>query len=97
MESLTQEKENIVQMDTIKAKDQALAMGFSNSSKGNPKAKNSKLPEKKKPEKPKSSAGDLNPPKEKDKRGKEKTKCTYFHKEWNLERSCMKNTIEQMV
>ena len=61
-------------MGTIKTKDQALAMGVSNSSKGNPRPKSSKLSEKKKPEKPRSSDGGLNPPKEKDKRGKEKTK-----------------------
>ena len=74
MESLTQEQDKLVQMGTIKTKDQALAMGVSNSSKGNPKPKNSKLPVKKKLEKPKSSDGGSNPPKEKDKRGKEKTK-----------------------
>ena len=68
-------------MGAIKAKDQALTMGVSNASKGNTKEKNSKLPEKKKPEKPKSSDGGLNPPKEKDKKRKENTKCTYFHKE----------------
>ena len=74
MESLTQEKDKLVQMGTINTKYQALAMGVLNSSKGNPKAKNSKLIEKKKPEKPKSSDGGLNPPREKDKRGKEKAK-----------------------
>ena len=97
MESLTQKENKIVQMVTIKAKDQALAMGFLNDSKGKPKPKYLKLLEKKKPQKPKSSDGGLNPPKEKDKRGKEKTKCTYFHKGWNLERSCMKNTIDMMA
>ena len=43
MDSLTQEKDKLVQMGTINAKDQALAMGVLNASKGNPKAKNSKL------------------------------------------------------
>ena len=53
MESLTQEKEKLVQMGSIKTKDQALKVGVLNSSKGNPKSKNSRLPEKKKnPEKP---------------------------------------------
>ena len=49
MESLTQEKYKLVQMGTIKTKDQALAMGVLNSLKGKPKPKNLKLPEKKKP------------------------------------------------
>ena len=39
----------------------------------------------------------MNPPKDKDKKGKEKTKCTYFHKGWHPERSCMKNTIDTMA
>ena len=39
-------------MGTIKDKDQALAMGVLSASKGNPKANNLKLPEKKKPENP---------------------------------------------
>ena len=34
MESLTQEQDKLVQMGTIKAKDQALAMGVSITSKG---------------------------------------------------------------
>ena len=51
MESLTQEHDKLVQMGTIKAKDQALAMGVLNASKGNQKEKNLKLPEKKKLEK----------------------------------------------
>ena len=70
MKSLTQEQDKIFQMGTIKTKDQALAVGVLNSSKGNPKPKNLKLPEKKKPKEPKSSDGGLNPPREKDKRGK---------------------------
>ena len=48
MESLSQEQDKLVQMDTIKNKDQALATRVSNSSKGKPKSKNSKLPGKKK-------------------------------------------------
>ena len=91
MESLTQEQEKLVQMGTINTKDQALEVGVSNSSKGNPKSKNSKLPEKKKnPEKPKSSDASSNPSKEKEKKGQEKAKCTYFHKGWHPEISCMK-------
>ena len=85
-------------MGTIKRKDQALAMEFLNSSKGNPKPKNSKFPEKKKnPRKPKSSDASSNPSKEKDKKGKENAKCTYCHKGWHPERSCMKNTIDTMA
>ena len=57
-------------MGTIKAKDQALAMGVSNASKGKQKAKNSKVPEKRKSKNPKSSDRSSNPPKEKDKKGK---------------------------
>ena len=48
MESLTQEKDKIVQMGTIKRKEQELVVGVSNSSMGKPKSKNLKLPEKKK-------------------------------------------------
>ena len=70
MESLTQEQDKLVQMGTIKAKDQSLAMGFLNASKGNPKANNLKVLEKKKLEKPKSSDGGSNPPKEKENKGK---------------------------
>ena len=85
-------------MGTINTKDQVLAVGFSNFSKGNPKSKNLKLPKKKKKlEKPKSSDASSNPSKEKDKKGKEKAKCTYFHKRWNLESSCMKKTIDTVV
>ena len=40
MESLTQEQDKLVQMGSIKTKDQALAVGVLNSSKGNPKTKN---------------------------------------------------------
>ena len=72
-------------------------MSVSNASKGKKKVNNSKHPKKRKYDKPKSSDGGLNPPKEKEKKGKEKTKCTYFHNEWNLESSWMKNTIDQMV
>ena len=85
-------------MGTIKTKDQALAVGFSNSSKRKPKSNNSKLLEKKNNlGKPKSNYASLNPSKEKDKKGKKKAKFTYFHNGWNLETSCMKNTIDTMV
>ena len=95
MESLTQEKYKLVQMGTIKTKDRALEMGVSNSLKGKPKAKKLKLPKKKKPKNPKSNDGGSNPPKEMENRGKEKTKCTYFHKGWNLESSCMKKPLKR--
>ena len=49
MESLTQEKDKLVQMGTIKStKDQALAAGVSNPTKGKKKARDSKQQEKKK-------------------------------------------------
>ena len=70
MESLTQEQDKLVQMGTIKAKYQSLAMGFSNASKGKHKANNLKLQEKRKLEKPKSNDGGSNPPKEKENKGK---------------------------
>ena len=63
MESLTQEKDKLFQMGSIKTKDQALAVGFSNPAKGKPKSKNSKFLDKNKSEKPKSSEGASNPPK----------------------------------
>ena len=97
MEFLTQEQDNLFKMATIKDKDQSLAMGVLNASKGKWKEKNSKIPEKRKSEKPKSSDGGSNLPKEKEKKGKEKTKCTYFHKGWNPELSCMKKTIDKMA
>ena len=98
MESLTHEQDKLVQMGTIKTKDQALKVGVLNSSKGNPKSKNSRLPEKKKnPEKPKSNDASSNPSKEKDKKGKYKAKCTYCHKGWHPENSCIKNTIDTMA
>ena len=84
MESLTQGQEKLVQMGTIKDKDQGLSMGFLNASRRRSKAKNSKLLENKKPENPKSSDGGSNPPREKEKKGKEKTKCTYLHKGLSL-------------
>ena len=87
MESLTQEQDKLVQMCIIKVKDQYLAMGVLNASKGKQKAKNLKQPEKRKSENPKFTDGGLNPHKEKDKKGKKKTKCKYFHKGWNLESS----------
>ena len=81
MESLTQEKYKLFQMGSTKAKNQALVVGVSNSSKGKLKTKNLKFPKKKKKtEKPKFSDASLNPSKEKENKGKEKAKCTYFHK-----------------
>ena len=59
-------------MGTIKAKDQYFSMGVLNASKGKQKEKNSKQLEKRKSEKPKSSDGGSNPPKEKDKKIKRK-------------------------
>ena len=47
-------------------------------------------------EKHKSSDASSNPSKEKDNKGKGKVKCTYCHKGWHIESSCMKNTIETM-
>ena len=62
MESLTQEKDKLVQMGSIKTKDRALAVGVFNSSKGKLKSKNSKLLEMKKNlEKLKSSDASSNP------------------------------------
>ena len=60
----------MVQMGSIKTKYKALAVGVLNSTKGKPKSKNLKLSDKKKSEKPKSSEGATNPPKEKEKKGK---------------------------
>ena len=58
MESLTQEKDKLVQIGTIKASiDEALYMGVSNASKGKQKAKNSKQSDKRKHDKPKTSDG----------------------------------------
>ena len=74
----------MVQMGSINIKDQPLEVGVSNSAKGKPKSKNSKLSNKKKSEKQKSSEGATNPLKEKEKKGKEKAKCSYFHKGWHL-------------
>ena len=85
-------------MGTIKAcKDRSLAMGVLNSFKGEQKENNLKQLEKRKPDKPKTTDGGSNTPKDKDKKGKEKTKCTYFHKGWHLESACMKKTIDMMV
>ena len=62
MESLTQEKDNLVQMATIKSsKDQALTAGVLNPSKGKNKAKDSKQQDKKKQDRPKFPDGDSNP------------------------------------
>ena len=39
----------------------------------------------------------MNPCKDKDKKGKEKYKCTYYHKGCNPESACMKKTIDMMA
>ena len=70
MESLTQEQDKLVQMGTIKStKDQSLASGVSNQSKGKNKSKYSKQQEN-----PKSSDGGKNSRKDKEKKNEEKTK-----------------------
>ena len=93
MESLTEEQDKLVQMETIKeSKDKFLAMGVLNASKGKQKEKNSKQSKKRKLDKAKTTNGGSNPPQDKDKNGKKKSKCTYFHKGWNQNSSC-KNTI----
>ena len=85
-------------MGTIKSrKDQALAVGVSNPFKGKNKDKDLKHPNKKKQDRPKSSDGGLNPCKDKDMKNKEKTKCTYYHKEWNRKSACMKKSIDMMA
>ena len=95
--TLTHEQDKLVKMGTIKdTRDQALAMVVLNASKGKQKENNLKQLEMGKPNRPKNSDGGSNPPKDKDKKGKEKNKCTYFHKVWHLESSCMKKTIDQM-
>ena len=77
MESLTQEKDKLVQLGTIKStKDQALNAGVLNPAKGKKKSKDLEKKEKKKQDKPKYLDGGLNPCKEKDKKKWEKTKCT---------------------
>ena len=97
MEPLNQEKYMMVQMGTIKSrKDQALAAGVSNPSKGKKKSKYLKQQEKKKQENPKSSDGVSNPSKDKDKKKQEKKKCTYCHKGWNPESSLINKTIYMM-
>ena len=98
IESLTQEKYNLVQMGTIKSnKDRALAARVLNPSKGKKKAKDSRKQDKKKQDRPKFPDGGSNPCKDKDKKNKEKTKCTYRHKGWHPESACMKQTIDMMV
>ena len=84
-------------MGNIKAKDKDLAMGVSNPSKGKSKAKNLKLPEKKKQDIPKIPNGGSNPCKDMNKKGNEKTKCTYFHKGWHPESYCMNKAIGMMA
>ena len=84
MESLNQEQDKLVQMGTIKtSKDQSLAAGVSNASKGKKKAKDSKQAEKKKHDRPRIPDRGSNPCKDMDKKGKEKTKCTYCHRGWH--------------
>ena len=77
IDSLTQEKYNLVQMGTIKSsKYQSLTAGVLNPSKGNKKGKDSKQQDKKKQERPKFPDEGSNPCKEKDNKNKEKTRCT---------------------
>ena len=98
MEPLTQEKDKLVQMGTIKStKDQYLAAGFSNQAKAKNKSKDSKQQEKKKQEKPKTLDGVSNPRKDKDKKKQEKEKCTYCNKGWHPESTCMNKTIDIMA
>ena len=98
MDCLTQEQDKLVQIGTIKtSKDQGLAAGFRMHPKGKKKYKDSVKPEKKKQDRPNIPDGGSNPCKDKDKKGKEKTKCTYCHKGWHLESACMKKTIDMMV
>jgi len=98
IESLTQEKYNLVQMGTIKSnKDRALAARVLNPSKGKKKAKDSRQQDKKKQDRPKFPDGGSNPCKEKDKKRKEKNKCTYCHKWWHTESACMKKTVDMMA
>ena len=85
-------------MGTIKTrKDQDLDARVLNASKGKNKAKDLKQPDKKKLDRPKIPDGGSNPCKDKDTMGKEKTKCTYFHKGWHLESEIMKKKIDMMV
>ena len=71
MESLTQEKHKLVKIGTIKSsKYQAISAGVSNPSKGKKKSKDSKQPDKKKLDIPKSSYGGSNPCKDKNKKKK---------------------------
>ena len=98
MESLTQEKDKLVQMGTIKPRNyQDLTSGVSNASKGKKKSKDLKQPEKRKQDKPKTIDGGSNPCKDKEKKNKEKTKCTYCHKQWHPKSACMKKTIDMMA
>ena len=81
MESLDQEKDKLVKMSTIKSrKYQYIATRVLNPSKGKKKSKDSRQQDKKKKERPKFPDGGSYPCKDKDKKNKEKTKCTYFHK-----------------
>ena len=80
-----------------KIKHQALAAWVLNASKGKKKAKDSKQPDKKKPDRPNIPDGGLNPCKDKDKKGKEKMKCTYLHKGCYPKSSFMKKKIDTMA
>ena len=85
-------------MGTIKySNDQDLVARVSNPSKGKNKSKDSNKNDKKKQYRPKCSYGVSNPCKDKDKKGKEKTKCTYCHKGWHPESACMKKNINMMA
>ena len=87
-----------MKIGTIKSsKDQALAVGVLNPSKGKKKSKVSKHQDKKMQEVPKYLDGVLNPCKDKEKKKQEKTKFTYYHEGWHPESACMKKTIEMMV
>ena len=98
MESLTQEKYNLVHMGTIKSrKYQALATRVLNLSKGKNKAKDSRQQDKKKQDKPKFPNGGSNPYEDNDKKNKDKTKFTYYHKGWHPGSTCMNKTIDMMV
>ena len=95
MESLTQEKDKLVMMGTIKpSKDQALVAGNSRvDSKG--KKKDKKAPEKKR-DKSKSQEDPLGSKKkfQKNKNKGEMSKCVYYSKGYHPESSCMKKQTD---
>ena len=98
MESLTQEKDKLVMMGTIKpSKDQALVVGYSKvDSKIKKKYKN---PPEQKRDKAKyqeeSSCSKKNPQKKKNKG--EMSKCAYYSKGYHPEISCMKKQIDMLT